>query len=154
MKKYVYILLVFILSSCQKNIQETLYEKINLSLGAKDTMTINLAEYVEFDWDNACVFRSSISVEKINKIMGIDFKDTKGDGLRILFIKNQKIILFDFIEQMWDKYEFREIYVIDENIFFLLPEQGYLKFDKDNAYFYAQREIEDGKKFISLDLLE
>ncbi|PKL86091.1 MAG: hypothetical protein CVV22_04150 [Ignavibacteriae bacterium HGW-Ignavibacteriae-1] len=154
MKKYLYILLVIILSSCQKNIQETLYEKINLSLGAKDTMTINITEYIEFDWDSAFVFRSSISVERINEIMGIDFKDTKGDGLRILFIKNQKVILYDFTEQMWDTFEFRETYDLDERIFFLLPEQGYLRFDMENAYFYAEREFADGENYISLDLLE
>ncbi len=154
MKKYLYILLVIILSSCQRNIQETLYEKINLSLGAKDTMTINITEYIEFDWDSAFVFRSTISVETINEIMGIDFKDTKGDGLRILFIKNQKVILYDFTEQMWDTFEFRETYDLDERIFFLLPEQGYLRFNKKNAYFYAERKFVDGENYISLDLLE
>jgi hypothetical protein len=134
MKKYFLIYSgLFLLFSCSKykksEFEKGIELKYNTVCKNSNICTINIRETTSFNWDKMYVFKTTASLEIINKTLGFNYPYFEDVAERIVFVKDNKIIYHDDYYQSFDG-------GIQNIIEFKLPDNlSYKLYDVNNAVF-------------------
>lgn len=92
--KYLLVIISLFLFSCEPNIHDKIYSKIENNCKGLDTCIIDISDVIDFKWDKMYIFGEWCSPGEINRITGLKYSGKMvNDGFcRILFIYENKIV--------------------------------------------------------------
>ncbi len=154
MKRYFLIFsLLFLFFSCSEY-KKTEFEKsieanYNTSCNKLSSCTVNIASITPYDWDKMYVFKTTASLETIDKALGFNYPYFEDIAERVVFLKNNKIVYHDDYYPTFDD----EMYT---SIVFDLPnDESFKLFSVKNAIFKIdKKEIEEKQTYFVLSQIE
>ncbi len=107
--------------------------------------TIDISKITLFKWDKMFIFKTSASLDIINKALGFSYPYYIDIAHRVIFLKNNKIVYHD-------DYYFSIENELNTTIIFDLPEGvSYKSYDNNNSIFIIKKtELDDIQSYFIL----
>lgn len=92
MKKTIYLFVCFaMLFSCEKS-NNSIAKTIFYDVLNNNKSEIDISDYTDFEWDVVYVFLVPVSLEEINRTIGVEYNHYEEFSRPIIFVKNNLVI--------------------------------------------------------------
>ena len=132
MKKYIIIIVLLFLVSCNQTSDSEIGKKISEKCNEKNCV-INMAEIVSGDWDYMYVFQLGMSQAQIDSKLGFEYPFFEDIASRVIFVKNNKVVYHEDEFPNPEKIKKGELYFESGNV-------NYLKISREKAIFSVTKE--------------
>ena len=90
---YIFIISFFFLAcGCQNDISKKVINRIQYQCGDKPNCIIKISDATDFIWDKMYVFKTSASLEEINKALGFYYPYYHDIARRVIFTQGTKVV--------------------------------------------------------------
>lgn len=140
MKKFIIIIVLLFVVSCNQKSDSKIGKKINEKCIEKNCV-INMADIVSGDWDYMYVFQLGMSQDQVNSKLGFKYPFFEDVASRVIFINNNEVVYHEDEFPNPEKIKKGELYFESGN-------SNYLKIPREKAIFIVTKT--DG--YYQLDL--
>lgn len=130
------------LSSCKSNTFESKITKKIESNCKQNSCTISIKDVTDFTWDKMYVFKYNVTLEEVNKVLGLNFANYTEFTRKIIFTSGGKVV---YREEEKTNIEG----LVNNEVVFDIPDTiNYKAYNIEDAKFTViEKEFDKGKYF-------